>query len=140
MINNVSTSGLLLALIFVLMLPACTSNMAIYSRPEGAQVTMDKTKPLGKTPILLKEHAWVWTRHDFTFDKEGYRTKIVKVSTKARPANMVLAVCGSACCLWSVGMLGKLPNDIVVTLEEEDPFEGNVKTSSLVEKPRITFE
>lgn len=133
---------LLLLLFFVTgATSACTSSMAIYSRPSGAKVVMDKTKPLGQTPILLREQTWIWTRHTFTFTQEGYAPQTIKVSAKARPANMVLAVCGTSCCLWPIALLGQLPRDIVAQMAEDqiDPFDAVEKTT-LQEQPEISFE
>lgn len=128
---------LLLLLIVVMLSSACTSTMGIYSRPAGADVVMDRDKTLGKTPILLKEQTWIWTRHQFTFTKAGYESQTIKVSAKARPANMVLAVCTTSCCLWPVALLGQLPDTIVATMTPDaNPYE----QASLTESVEISFE
>lgn len=121
----------------------CVSNTMITSSPTGAHVTMDKTKRIGQTPILLQEQAWVWTKHELRFSHEGYRAEVIEVSARARPEMLFLSCFGVVtCCYWPLALLGKTPGKLHIKLTPDysvDPFDG-VKRTSLDDHPRINFE
>ena len=121
----------------------CVSNTMITSSPSGAHVTLDKTKRIGQTPILLREQAWVWTKHELRFSHEGYRAEVIEVSARARPEMIFLTCFGSVtCCYWPLALLGKTPSKLHIKLTPDysvDPFDG-VKRTSLDDNPRINFE
>lgn len=131
---------LLSLLVLVLMSCACSSNMGLYSRPSGATVMMDGNKRLGQTPILIKENAWVWTNHTFTFKKKGYRTKTIMVGSSARPANMV-AMCLTCGLLWPIALAGTLPESRIVRLYSTQVSLNDLSQApALEDTPRINFD
>jgi|MDSZ01.3.fsa_nt_gb hypothetical protein len=128
---------------------ACTTTLPIYSRPEGAEVVMDEKRALGQTPIVVKEQAWVWTSHTFTFTKEGYRPETIKV--RARPKIPNVAFCLLGFCIswivWPVGFSGEYKREIVVNLEREfdaDAFDAidvsDSRSPLLEDGPILSFE
>jgi len=128
---------------------ACTTSLPLYSRPEGAEVVMDDKRALGQTPILLKEQAWVWTSHTFTFTKAGYRPETIKV--RARPRIPNIAFCLLGICIswlvWPAGFVGGYKREIVVNLQrefDEEEFEvmdlSHSNAPLLEDGPLITFE
>ena len=121
----------------------CVSNTMITSTPTGAHVTLDKTKRIGQTPILLQEQAWVWTKHELRFSHEGYRAEVIEVGARMRPEMIFLTCFGSVtCCYWPLALLGKTPSKLHIKLTPDysvDPFDG-VKRTSLDDNPRINFE
>ncbi|GEM_PF-5555306 len=128
---------------------ACTTTLPLYSRPEGAEVVMDEKRALGQTPILVKEQAWVWTSHTFTFTKDGYRPETIKVRARPRIPNVAFCLLGFCISwlVWPVGFAGEYKREIVVNLEREfdaDDFEtmelSDERAPLLEDGPILSFE
>lgn len=124
-------------------LTACTTQLPIYSRPDGATVIMDEDRELGQTPLLLEEQAWVWTKHTLTFVREGYEPRTVEVAAKVRPVNLALCFVGGCLMwpLWPLALLGEYRDELVVRLEpregDVDPFE---ELEREARRPRAALE
>lgn len=117
--------------------------MMITSNPTGAKVILDQNKHLGRTPILLQEHPWVWTTHRLSFTHQGYRPATLKVEARARPELIGLTCFGTVtCCLWPMAFAGRLPPSVHATMTADrsvDPFEA-VTPTSYTQSPEINFE
>jgi hypothetical protein len=94
----------------------CGTSVMITSRPSKAEVVMDKKKVLGRTPILLKEQAWLWTSHTLTFRKRGYLTEQRRLEASFFAPNLIICMCMWP--LWPMVMQANYPNSIVVHLKE----------------------
>ena len=99
----------------------CYSTTEIYSKPARADVVIDQTKSLGKTPIHLEEQVWLWTSHSLTVQKDGYHSQTIKISSEGMNF-AYLAVC--ICTLGTVIPLmfvSSYPEQYVVELKPAAP-------------------
>jgi hypothetical protein len=96
-------------------LSGCGTAVEISSRPPGAEVIMDRQVVLGRTPILLKEQAWLWTSHTLTLRKEGYVTEVVELEASSVPSSLIICLCLWP--LWPLSLQGSYGVPVVIEME-----------------------
>ena len=136
-----AAASLCLALSVFALGAGCTTQTMILSKPEGAKVMMDDTRLLGQTPILLKEQAWVWTKHRLEFTLEGYQPERLEIEGSVRWGNVLATLYGCVTCLvWPLALLGQLPPEVIAVMRPDysvDPFATSMR---MVASPEIDFD
>jgi len=139
----------LILLIAALLFTGCATSTPIYTRPAGADVTLEDGRELGQTPIILREQTWIWTKHTLTFTKSGYKPETIQLKASAEPVNLALCFVGSCVMwmLWPIALLGNYRvEEIVVRLEPNEEYEGledfsstDTPTQDLTRGPMISW-
>lgn len=134
------------ALIIALFCTGCATTTPVYTRPAGADVTLEDGRELGQTPIILREQTWIWTKHTLTFTKTGYKPETIELKASAEPVNLALCFVGSCVMwmLWPVALLGNYKaEEIVVRLEPNEALEDfssiDTPTQDLTRGPTISW-
>lgn len=89
---NAHRNALIVVTVAALLATGCPSTTQIRTKPAGAQIVMDNTIKLGRTPIEYEEMVWVWTNRRFEARMPGYETTVFQIE-KDYPWGQNLALC-----------------------------------------------
>ncbi len=131
-----------LTLSMCILTAGCVSETAIYTRPGGADVVLlNRGRALGKTPILLRDQLWVFTRHDLEFTKKGYLPAQISLEPNARPLNITFcAICSVATWpVWPMVLLADFERPKYVVTMQPNPSSFESAAPALSPAPRVTF-
>jgi uncharacterized protein YcfL len=119
------------------LLMGCVSTTQIQSQPSGAEIIMDNTARLGRTPIELREMVWVWTNRRFEARMSGYQSQVFVVQKEYPWAqNLVVCLC-TGLILWPVLLASKYTSSTTVQMIPTDTTEA---PGTIVEQPQLAFD
>jgi hypothetical protein len=115
----------------------CVSTTQIQSQPSGAEIVMDNTIKLGRTPIEFREMVWVWTNRRFEARMPGYQSQVFYIQKQYPWAqNLVVCLC-TGLILWPVLLASEYVDQTMVQLIPAGSAELD---GGIVEQPELAFD
>lgn len=130
--------ALFLSILATVLLAGCASTTQVRTDPAGAEIIMDNTIKLGKSPIEYREMVWVWTSRRFEARLPGYETEVFQIPKKY-PWGQNLAVCFcSGFILWPVVFASGYEPSVNVSLRPASASNGT--SEPLQASPLLAFD
>lgn len=127
-----------LSLLGALGLAGCSSTTYVVTDPPGAEVVLDETKSLGKSPVKINAQVMVWSEFEVKAIKEGYQTKslTLRPDEPISPKYLALCLCSFGV-LWPLTLLSDFEEPVYSLVLE--PTKKTTPPDELVERPSIKF-